>query len=193
MIDILNRAYYEQHNCQFTSVVPCNVFGPHDNYNLESSHVIPGLIRRLHDVMEAGGSSFTVLGTGKPLRQFIYSLDLAKLLLWVLREYNEIEPIILSGFVRLSEVRLCALILIFFTVDEASEVSIKQLTEELAKAFDFKGEIVYDTTKADGQYKKTASNAKLRKYLPDFEFTPFSVAIKESVDWYKSNYKNARN
>ncbi|XP_967089.2 GDP-L-fucose synthase [Tribolium castaneum] len=174
MIDIMNKAYHEQHGCLYTSVVPCNVFGPHDNYNLESSHVIPGLIRRLHDVTEAGGKTFTVLGTGKPLRQFIYSLDLAKLFLWVLREYNEIEPIILS-------------------VDEAAEVSIRQLTEELAKAFDFKGEIVFDTTKADGQYKKTASNAKLRKYLPDFEFTPFPVAVKESVDWYRANYQNARN
>jgi GDP-L-fucose synthase len=97
MIDVMNQAYHEQHGCLFTSVVPCNVFGPHDNYNLESSHVIPGLIRRLHDVMEAGGSTFTVLGTGKPLRQFIYSLDLARLFLWVLREYDEVAPIILSG------------------------------------------------------------------------------------------------
>lgn len=78
-------------------------------------------------------------------------------------------------------------------MDEQSEVSIKQLAEELVKAFDFKGKIVFDTTKADGQYKKTASNAKLRKYLPDFEFTQFSEAIKESVEWYKQNYKIARN
>ncbi|KAJ8976600.1 hypothetical protein NQ317_005790 [Molorchus minor] len=146
MIDVMNKAYYEQHGCIFTSVVPCNVFGPHDNYNLESSHVIPGLIRKLHDIIQQGGESFTVMGTGKPLRQFIYSLDLARLFLWVLREYNEVEPIILS-------------------VDEKSETSIKELAEEIAKSYDFKGKIVFDTTKADGQYKKTASNAKLRKYL----------------------------
>ncbi|RZC32940.1 GDP-L-fucose synthase [Asbolus verrucosus] len=174
MIDVMNRAYHEQHGCLFTSVVPCNVFGPHDNYNLESSHVIPGLIRKLHDVIAGEGTTFTVLGTGKPLRQFIYSLDLARLFLWVLRDYNEVEPIILS-------------------VDEEAEVSIRQVAEELARAFDFKGEIAFDTTKADGQYKKTASNAKLRKYLPDFQFTPFSVAIKESVDWYRENSANARN
>lgn len=173
LIDVQNKAYHEQHGCMFTSVVPCNVFGPYDNYNLESSHVVPGLIRKLHDLIEKGDETFTVLGTGKPLRQFIYSLDLARLFLWVLREYSEIEPIILS-------------------VDEKSEVSIKELAEEIAKAYDFKGKIIFDTTKADGQYKKTASNAKLRKYLPDFEFTPFPVAIRESVLWYKENCKNAR-
>lgn len=80
-----------------------------------------------------------------------------------------------------------------FIVDETSEVTIKELSEELAKAFDFKGEVAFDITKADGQYKKTASNAKLRRYLPDFQFTPFSVAIKETVDWYKLNNETARN
>lgn len=174
MIDVMNRAYFEQNGCIFTSVVPCNIFGPHDNYNPQSSHVIPGLIRKLYDIIQEGGDTFTVMGTGKPLRQFIYSLDLAKLFLWVLREYNDIDPIILS-------------------VDEDAEVSIKQVAEELAKAYDFKGEIVFDTTKADGQFKKTASNNKLRSLLPDFKFTPFSQAIKESVDWYKENHKTARN
>lgn len=78
-------------------------------------------------------------------------------------------------------------------VDEAAEVSIKELAEELVKAFDFNGKIVFDVTKADGQFKKTASNKKLRTYLPDFQFTPFSRAIKESVDWYKANHATARN
>ncbi|KAK9754195.1 NAD dependent epimerase/dehydratase family [Popillia japonica] len=174
MIDVENRAYHQQHGNLFTSVIPCNVFGPHDNFNLESSHVIPGLIRKLFDIIQAGGDTFTVLGSGKPLRQFIYSLDLAKLFIWVLREYNEVDPIILS-------------------VDEEAEVSIKDLAMELVQAFDFKGKIVYDTTKADGQYKKTASNQKLRRYLPDFEFTPFSKAIKDTVEWYKENHENARN
>lgn len=174
LIDIANRAYHEQHGCMFTSVIPCNVFGPHDNFNLESSHVIPGLIRKLHDSIERDDNKFTVMGSGTPLRQFIYSLDLARLFLWVLRNYNEVDPIILS-------------------VDEKAEVTIKEMADELVKAFDFKGEIVLDTTKADGQHKKTASNAKLRGYLPDFQFTPFNVAMKETVDWYRTNCKIARN
>lgn len=83
--------------------------------------------------------------------------------------------------------------LTFVTVDESQEVTISQAAETLAKAFGFKGKIVYDTSCADGQYKKTASNAKLRKLLPHFEFTPFERAVKETVEWYLKNYENARN
>jgi len=78
-------------------------------------------------------------------------------------------------------------------VDEAQEKTIAQVAETLVQAFNFKGKVVYDTSAADGQYKKTASNAKLRKYLPDFQFTPFEQAIKETVDWYIKNYDRARN
>lgn len=67
------------------------------------------------------------------------------------------------------------------------------MAETIAKAFEFKGKIVYDTSAADGQYKKTARNTKLRTHLPDFKFTPFDVAIKDTVDWYMKNYDTARN
>ncbi|XP_043290106.1 probable GDP-L-fucose synthase [Venturia canescens] len=177
LIDIANRGYHQQHNRIYTSVIPCNVFGPHDNFNSEASHVIPGLMRKLYDLMKNGNTEdmeFKVMGSGKPLRQFIYSLDLAKLFVWVLREYNSVEPIILS-------------------VDETEEVTIARVAECLVQAFGFKGKIVFDTTAADGQYKKTASNAKLRAFLPDFKFTPFDQAIRESVDWYRENYNQARN
>lgn len=180
LIDISNRAYHEQHGCLFTSVIPCNVFGPHDNFSLQSSHVIPALIRKLHDAIEEGKSSespekivFTVLGTGRPLRQFIYSMDLAELFLWVLREYTSVEPLILS-------------------VDEKDEVSVSTVAETVARAFGFEGEIRYDSTQADGQFKKTASNAKLRSYLPNFQFTPFEQAINSTVQWFKENCDTAR-
>lgn len=112
-------------------------------------------------------------GTGKPLRQFIYSLDLAKLVVWALREYNEVDPIILS-------------------VGEEDEVSIKDVAENIVKAIKYDGQVVYDTTKADGQFKKTADNRKLRKYLPEFKFTSFSQAIQETVNWFNENYETAR-
>ncbi|XP_008213278.1 probable GDP-L-fucose synthase isoform X2 [Nasonia vitripennis] len=99
LIDVQNRAYHDQHGRLYTSVIPCNVFGPHDNFNPSASHVIPGLMRKLYDLIKDGNTEdkvFTVLGTGKPLRQFIYSIDLAKLFIWVLREYNSVNPIILS-------------------------------------------------------------------------------------------------
>ncbi|XP_032111192.1 GDP-L-fucose synthase isoform X3 [Sapajus apella] len=172
MIDVQNRAYFQQHGCTFTAVIPTNVFGPHDNFNIEDGHVLPGLIHKVH-LAKSSGSALTVWGTGKPRRQFIYSLDLAQLVIWVLREYNEVEPIILS-------------------VGEEDEVSIKEAAEAVAEAMDFHGEVTFDTTKSDGQFKKTASNSKLRNYLPDFRFTPFKQAVKETCAWFTDNYEQAR-
>ncbi|KAJ0178006.1 hypothetical protein K1T71_006879 [Dendrolimus kikuchii] len=173
MIDVLNRGYHESHGYMFTSVIPCNVFGPYDNFNLQSSHVIPALIRRMDDAIQRGDPTFTVMGSGKPLRQFIYSLDLAKLFVWVLRSYESVEPIILS-------------------VDEEDEVTISNVAEMIKKAYNYQGEIVYDTTKADGQYKKTASNKKLRSLYKEFQFTSFEKAIHDTVVWFKENREKAR-
>jgi GDP-L-fucose synthase len=97
MVDVANRAYNDQYGCNFTSVVPTNIFGPYDNYHLSDSHVLPGLTHKCV-LAKKNGTEFTVMGTGKPLRQFVYSRDLAKLFIWTLREYPEIEPIILSGW-----------------------------------------------------------------------------------------------
>ncbi|KAG9296703.1 hypothetical protein G9A89_001335 [Geosiphon pyriformis] len=172
LIDTQNRAYFDQFGDRFTSVIPTNVFGPHDNYDLKDSHVIPALIHKCY-LAKKNGTPFVVAGSGKPLRQFIYSQDLAKLFIWVLREYEEIDPIILS-------------------VGEKDEVSIKYVADAIVKAVGFNGNYSFDTTKADGQYKKTASNEKLLKNLPDFHFTPFETAIKESVTWFLENYDTAR-
>jgi len=172
MIDVQNRAYHEQHGCQFTSIIPCNVFGPHDNFNIQQGHVIPGLINKAYQAKK-NGTPFEIWGTGAPLRQFIYSLDLAKLTVWVLREYQEIDPIILA-------------------TDEADEVSIKDVAMMVKEASDFKGEVKFLTDKADGQFKKTASNSKLRKYLPEFKFVPTKQAIQETVEWFEKNYETAR-
>ncbi|XP_017132096.1 probable GDP-L-fucose synthase [Drosophila elegans] len=179
LIDVQNHAYYDKYGRLYSSVIPCNIFGPHDNYKPEVSHVIPGMINRMHQLIKEqpevpeSEKVFTVFGSGKPLRQFVYSLDLAELMIWVLRNYDSVEPIILS-------------------VDEAQEVTIYEVAQAIAKAFNFKGKLVCDTSKADGQYKKTASNAKLRSLLPDYAFTNFETAIEKSVRWYKDNYDQAR-
>ncbi|XP_055600861.1 probable GDP-L-fucose synthase [Uranotaenia lowii] len=180
LIDITNRAYHLQYGSMFTSVVPCNIFGPHDNFHPNHSHAVPGLIQRMHATINFDQSDkspedkvFTVMGTGKPLRQFIYSIDLAKLIIWVLRNYDSIEPISLIP-------------------DESEEITIAQLAESIARAFEFKGRIEFDTSKSDGQHKKTASNAKLRRLYPDFRFTDFDIAIQQTVQWYQNNYEIAR-
>uniref|UniRef100_A0A673MJ83 GDP-L-fucose synthase n=1 Tax=Sinocyclocheilus rhinocerous TaxID=307959 RepID=A0A673MJ83_9TELE len=156
MIDVQNRAYFQQYGLRYTAVIPTNVFGPHDNFNIDDGHVLPGLIHKTY-LAKKEGKPLQVWGSGRALRQFIYSLDLARLFLWVLREYDEVEPIILSGTRDVFD--------IVFLVGNG---------------------------KADGQFKKTASNAKLRKYLPDFKFTPFRAAVKETCDWFVANYDAAR-
>lgn len=172
MVDVQNHAYHSEFGCNFTSAIPTNIFGPHDNYDLENSHVIPGLIHKCF-LAKKNKTSFIVSGTGRPLRQFIYSHDLAKLFVWQLWEYDEISPIILS-------------------VGEEDEVSIKQVADAVVKVIGFEGDYSFDPSKPDGQYKKTASNSKLKKLLPDFEFTPFETALEESVDWFVKNYAKAR-
>ena len=117
--------------------------------------------------------NFEIWGSGKPLRQFIYSEDLGKLMIWALRHYDETSPIILS-------------------VDPEDEVSIADVASIIAKNMSFKGTIKYDTSKSDGQYKKTADNAKLRSLLPQFEFTTIDSGIQKTVKWFTENYENAK-
>jgi len=172
LIDTMNRAYAEEYGCNFTSIIPTNIYGPHDNFSIQNGHVIPGLIHKCY-LAKQNDTPFTIWGSGTPLRQFIYNLDLAELTVWVMRNYHSPDPITLS-------------------VDEAAEVSIKDVALSIAKAMDFKGEVIFDSTKADGQFKKTACNKKLRGYLPDYKFTSIDDGIQKSVDWFVANYETAR-
>lgn len=173
MLDVLNRGYHTQHGRMFTSIVPTNVFGPFDNFNIKDGHVLPGLMHKAY-LAKASGEDLVVWGTGSPLRQFIYSYDLGRLIVWTLRNYTEIEPLILS-------------------VDESDEVTIKEAAEMVAEATGLpSGQLIFDSTKADGQFKKTASNAKLRRLLPGFQFTPMRQAVRDTCDWFRDNYATAR-
>jgi len=172
MIDVLNRCYNEEYGCNFTSIVPTNIYGPHDNYSIDGGHVIPGLIHKCY-LAKQNNTDFVIWGSGTPLRQFIFSEDLAELTIWVLREYNSVEPIILA-------------------VDEADEISIGDVARLVAEGMNFQGNIVFDTSKADGQFKKTASNSKLRSLRPDFQFTPIREGIFRSCRWFEENYALAR-
>ncbi|CAK9298637.1 unnamed protein product [Gordionus sp. m RMFG-2023] len=172
MIDVLNQGYKVQHGKNYTSIIPTNVFGPHDNFDIQNGHVIPGLMHKTY-LAKKNGEPLTVWGSGEPLRQFIYSLDLAKLIIWVTFNYEQTEPIILS-------------------VSPKDEISIKDAVNMVTKSMDFQNKIIFDTSKSDGQYKKTASNLKLMKLLPDFQFTPIDKAIKDTCDWFVQNYETAR-
>jgi len=172
LIDTLNRAYAEEYGCNFTSIIPTNIYGPHDNFSIQNGHVIPGLIHKCY-LAKKNNTPFTIWGSGTPLRQFIYSIDLAELTVWTMREYHSPEPITLS-------------------VDEEAEVSIKDVALAVVKAMKFEGEVIFDTDKADGQFKKTACNKKLRSYRPDYQFTSIEDGIQKAVDWFVENYETAR-
>ncbi|TNN04805.1 GDP-L-fucose synthase isoform 1 [Schistosoma japonicum] len=116
MIDVMNRGYSETYGVLYTCVIPTNVFGPFDNFDINQGHVIPGLIHKAY-LAKKNNEPLIVWGSGTPLRQFIYSIDLGYLIIWTLREYNDSSPIILS-------------------VPESDEISIRQAAESVAKAMD---------------------------------------------------------
>ena len=131
---------------------------------MQQGHVIPGLINKAYEAKK-NGTAFEIWGTGSPLRQFIYSLDLARLFVWVLREYEEVEPIILA-------------------TDEEDEVSIKEVAEMILEAFDFKGEVKFqvlgDSLIMLNQIKRNSYNfatfaasriQEIRENTKDFEFS----------------------
>jgi GDP-L-fucose synthase len=172
MLEIQSRTYQEQYNDNFICVIPTNIYGPHDNFNLEDSHVIPGLIHKCY-LAKQNNKPFIIAGSGKPLRQFIYSEDLAKLIMWTLEKYESLEPIILS-------------------VSENDEKSINYIAKHIAKEFNYENNIFFDTSKPDGQFKKTANNLKLMKLINNFEFTYIEDGITNSIKWFIENYNLCR-
>ena len=172
MLEIQSKAYQQQYNDNFICAIPTNIYGEHDNYSLENGHVIPSLIHKCY-LAKKNKQKFIVRGTGKPLRQFIYSQDLAKLIMWSLLEYQQLESIILS-------------------VGEEEEVSIEDVAKFIAQHFDYLENLEFYDSFSDGQYKKTADNSKLRKNYPDFKFTSMKDGLKKSIDWFNDNYPNCR-
>ena len=172
MLEIHSKAYREQYKDNFICVIPTNIYGENDNYSLEDGHVIPALIHKCYLAKEKG-EKFVVRGTGKPLRQFIYAQDLAKLMMWVLESYDDTESIILS-------------------VSEEDEVSIKDIATLIAKEFEYEHMMEFDSSYSDGQFKKTADNSKLMKLNPDFQFTKMKEGIKYSVKWFINHFEECR-
>lgn len=156
-------------------VIPTNIYGPYDNFHLQDSHVIPGLIHKAYNA-KRDNQPLTILGSGVAQRQFIYSYDVARLILLTLFEYapHHTEPIILS-------------------TTPQDEVSIKDIVNTIAEMFDIEqNNIVFDTTQSDGQLRKTADNSKLLSLYPDFEFTPIKDGLETTIAWFKQNYNKAR-
>jgi len=170
MTDVQIRAYNEQYGLNYKSVIPTNIYGPNDNYDLENGHVLPALIHKCFLARE-NKTPLTIWGSGKPLREFIFSKDVAKLTEWVLYNYNENEPIILST---------------------SEEISIKEVVNVITELMNFKGDVIFDTSKPDGQFRKPSDNSKIKNYLPNFKFTPFYDGLKETIEFFENNYSIVR-
>lgn len=172
MLEVQSRAYQKQYNDNFICIIPTNIYGPNDNFHLEDSHVIPGLIHKCY-LAKQNGIPFSISGSGKPLRQFIYSEDLAILIMWTIQEYEELDPIILS-------------------VSEQDEKSISYIANCIAKELNFENKIFFDLGKPDGQYKKTVNNSKLMNIIKSFHFISIDEGISKTVKWFLENYNTCR-
>ena len=172
MLEVQSQLYQRDFNRDYICVIPTNIYGPNDNFHLEDAHVIPALIHKCY-LSKMENKPFIVMGSGKPLRQFIFSYDLAKLILWSLFEYKERENIILS-------------------VSENEEISIEQVAKIIAKKMDYSRHLIFDISKSDGQYKKSVSNQKLLSLYPKFEFTTIENGLNQTIDWFLDTYPNIR-
>jgi GDP-L-fucose synthase len=168
--DILAQAYNEQYNMNIISVIPTNIYGMYDNFSLKDGHVIPALIHKCYLAKEKD-EDFVICGSGKPLRQFIYNIDLAKIIIYLLIEYQEKKNMI---------------------VCPNDEISIGEVGTYIAECFNYTHKLTFDKTLSDGQYKKTCSNNRLMQLLPGFKFTSFEDGISTTINWFKNNYENVR-
>jgi GDP-L-fucose synthase len=161
----LVQAYRKQYGHKWISAMPTNMYGPGDNFDLENSHVIPALIRKLHDAKMQGNSSVTLWGTGSPKREFLNSNDLGRACLFLLENYD--------GDVAIN-------------VGVGEDISIKDLAEMIQGIVDFQGEISWDKTKPDGTPRKLldASRIAALGWKPEVNL---EAGIRSTYEWYLEN------
>lgn len=168
MLDVQSRAFRQEFGTNFITLVPSNIYGPGDNWNILSGHVVPSLIHKIYHA-KINNEALNVWGTGSPLREFIYSDDIARLTLFALDKYEGEDPLILSN---------------------AVETSIRDLVENIAGLMNFKGKIVWDSSKPNGQERKPSDNSPLKALNPSFEFTNLGDGLKTTIEWFELNYES---
>ncbi|MCR4319838.1 MAG: NAD-dependent epimerase/dehydratase family protein, partial [Candidatus Brocadiaceae bacterium] len=183
MLLVQAQAYRQQYGFNAIYLLPVNLYGPRDNFDLESSHVIPALIRKCVEArrsqvevetpnpalsMPQSQPSITVWGTGNPTREFLYVEDAAEGILLAAERYNKSEPVNLgAGF----------------------EISTKNLVELIAKLTNFKGEIIWDTSKPDGQPRRKLDISRAEKEFGFKAKTSLGEGLMRTVEWYRENRK----
>ena len=171
MLEMQCRNYNEQYGREYICVIPVNLYGPYDNFNLDDSHVIPGLIHKFYN-HKNNNIPFQMYGSGKALRQFMYSYDFCKIILKILFDYEGHHKNI-----------ICC----------NDEISIIDLTELICKISGCNiDEIERDISKPEGCMKKTVDSSILQSLYPDFIYTTLEEGITNTVRWFENNYVTCR-
>jgi GDP-L-fucose synthase len=167
MLLVQSQAYRQQYGFNSIFLMPVNAYGPRDNFNDGSSHVIPAIIKKCFDAVKEGGKEIVVWGTGKATREFLYVEDLTEGIILATERYNRSDPVNLgSGF----------------------EISIKDLAVMIARITGFKGKIVWDITKTDGQPRRRLDTSMAYKEFGFRAKTDFAEGLKKTVEWYRKNH-----
>lgn len=175
MMEVHCRLVNQTAGYNYQCITPTNIYGPNDNFNLENSHVIPGLIHKafLHHQLRDNTSPFIIKGDGTPLRQFIHSSDLAKIIVYLVENDIKESHIICSP-------------------DETKTVSIMDVAKLITAEFGIRSVIAENEPQSNGQISKTVSNKKLMEIMPDLEFKSLEQGISETCDWFLENYQILR-
>lgn len=163
MLLVQGQAYRQQYGFNAIYLLPVNLYGPGDNFDPKYSHVIPALIKKFVDAKERGDEFVVVWGTGKPTREFLYVEDAAEAIVLAAEKYNKPEPV---------------------NVGSSFEISILDLAELIKRLTDYKGKIVWDKTKPDGQPRRKLDTSKAAKEFGFKSKTNFEEGLKETIDWY---------
>ena len=172
MLDVMSRAYRQQHGCNFITAIPNNLFGKNDNFHLQNGHVIPALIRKVWEAKINNAPYVECWGDGKSLREFTYAEDIAKILIFLLENYNESEPI---------------------NIGNTEEYSIKAIMYYICHFLEYKGEIIWNLEMPSGQFRKPTSNKKLLNLgWKKEDYTSVVKALQETCNWVKIKYPHLR-
>ena len=170
MADIHSRTLRKQYGRKYICAVPNNLYGPHDNFDLENGHVAAAIFRKIYEAKHLGIIP-KFWGNGEPLREFTYSEDVAKILLFLIENYDEEQPI---------------------NIGNTQEISIREMVTLVSKIAGYEGEIQWDTTKPTGQFRKPSCNNKFIQLNPNFCYTDFSDGLRNTYSWFSKTYPKVR-
>ena len=168
MLLVQAQAYREQYGFNAIYLLPVNLYGPRDNFDLETSHVIPALIRKCLEAKERGADQVVLWGDGSPTREFLYAEDAAEGILLATEHYNGSEPVNLGA---------------------GNEISIKELAGLVARLTGFQGRLVWDTSKPNGQPRRALDVSRAEEYFGFRAQMPFEEGLRRTIEWYQENRK----